>query len=185
MLDNGQIIEQGTTETVTEEYIYSVRAESQGWDINNKKSFSKNGKAYGSSLADLMSVEISGRDGIATTFEYGEKCTIKVAYRINMKILRPRLMISIRDYRGYTIYGKWQYMDDFKVTSDDINNYIECALSVDLILTSGTYAINLSLQDYKSDNLYSLIDRHVAVEYLYVKDGSDKFNGIINIESGK
>jgi ABC-type polysaccharide/polyol phosphate transport system ATPase subunit len=185
LLDKGQLIEQGTTEKVTEEYIRSVRAESQVRAINNKKSFTKNGKAYGISLTDLMSVEISGRDGIATTFEYAEKCTIKVTYRVNVKILHPRLMISIRDYRGYTIYGKWQYMDDFKVTSDGIDNYIECELSIDLILATGTYAINLSLQDYKSDNLYSLIDRHVAVENIYVKDGSYKFNGIINIESGK
>lgn len=191
-LQHGKVKLISDAETVTESYLMDLRAEQLnntadpdtqiGW---KKKPGADGGFSFGSNAGDIISVYLKDKfDRMTNHFLEGEQLIINIQARVSDKINNPRLLFAIRDQRGYTVYGyDTASAGVFWSRVDAGEQQITASFSIEARLAPGQYSISVSLQDYKTEHLNTLIDRHVnVVQFTMLKKGPD-YTGIVNLNA--
>ena len=179
-IENGKVIDIGSTEKITELYIKRSHVKKE--KLSNKNVVNLSNKSVDAAILSLELFDESNK--LKNDYLYGEKCLISIEFKIKDAIEQPSVLLILRDYRGYNIYGKWIYKQSFTLVSKKDGYYIyQCAINVSLIIASGMYSVLASIQSHKTKKEFKILHRKHDVVYLNVTDHQQRFHGAVNLEA--
>lgn len=184
-INSGQLQEIGPTQQITEHYLKYIRERNSNYgELSNKESLLESAETFGTGHCEINFISITSNGKMYDSFPFGTKASINVNFRVNKAIKNPRILIAIRDYRAYTIYAKGFFRNNAKILNDHAESvtYSVC-MPVHLILQPGTYFVSISVQDFVSDQVFSLIERCINVLQFDISGENGLFNGVVNLGS--
>lgn len=133
---------------------------------------------YGSITSAMLSVD--GTNGHSVVVKQGERVFLEVGAKISKELKHPRIQITVRDSRGYNLYGFNNYYADKKLEAD-VNGNISVRYAFDANLQAGDYAITLRLDDVDNVDHVNLIDKKVGVVDFSVVVEKKRFDAVIDL----
>lgn len=179
-LNNGEVVESGDPEKVTERYFSLMRGNRQGgegslhWENTQGKSVRF---GNGSGIIDSVELETAGKGGIVTS---GELVSIHVAGRVLKEDCCPRVSVMVRDARGYNLYGLSAGEGKRGVCLGGGGEFSE-SFSIPMHLADGQYSLTVRLEDHRTVQVAELLDKHVGVCHFTVEGAERKFLGTVNM----
>ncbi|MBF0275258.1 MAG: Wzt carbohydrate-binding domain-containing protein, partial [Nitrospinae bacterium] len=140
--------------------------------------------AFGSQQGHIESVECL-RDGEKTKFYNKEELiTIKIVSEVDETVKNPKMLFILQDTKKYNIYGirsdetiQWEFSENNRKKA---TMYFQFKAS----LVPGEYSVTLALQDYKSANITTLIERQThAVDFVIVSKGLEEIYGVVDLKA--
>jgi len=121
-----------------------------------------------------------GEPGKSVTVRQGERLMLDVKANITGELKHPRIQMTVRDVRGYNLFGFNNYYEKKILTADSKGN-IAVRYSFDANLQTGDYAITVRLDDVDNVHHVNLIDKQVGVVDFTVTATEKCFDAVINL----
>ncbi len=183
LLDHGTLLEAGVPEVVSEKFVRLVRGEqSSHVNLAIKNEIPGSKLEFGTESAALQSIEIL--DGSLTTqvFHFGAVATVVLTCKVSVSVAHPRVLVAVRDARGYTIYARGLLGEELsELDSGPEFRLLRASMPIKLILASGRYFVSVSIQDYVSEKVFTLLDRKVGIACIDVVSQPRHFNGVVDL----
>jgi len=130
----------------------------------------------------ITSVLLSSRGefGRSIVVRQGERLMLEVKANITEELKHPRIQMTVRDGRGYNLFGFNNYYEKKILTADSKGN-IAVRYSFDANLQAGDYAITVRLDDVDNVHHVNLIDKQVGVVDFIVTATEKCFDAVINL----
>lgn len=190
LLDQGRILAEGDPEEVTEHYLLLAR---QRQTEHAEQEFRVRGKpnsklqeariSFGSDAGQILEVAVCDAQGRATSaFPCGAPVTIRIRARVGAAVRRPNISIILRDQRGYNLYGTSTALQGQSLNPDG-QGRITVRFQFSPRLREGSYSLAVSLDDFLTLKLHTLLDRQVGVGAFQVIEGTAPFLGIVDLQA--
>lgn len=183
-LKQGKLIYDGAAEEGTEVYLNESREKT----LHNHKLERANAEVIGSKLsygsefgAIISAVLTSGKNtGKSILVSQGERVELEVTAKIASVVQHPRIQMTIRDRRGFNLFGFNERYAMKKITPDEAGN-IKLRFGFDAALQLGDYAITLRLDDSPSPHDVKMLDKHVGVTDFTIIAAEKRFDAAVDL----
>jgi lipopolysaccharide transport system ATP-binding protein len=167
---------QGDCEAATELYLKEMRAERERMLAES----TVHARAAGGD-GEILSARMGCEDHAESHFKSGQRVWLDVSARIPPTVSRPRLIINIRDLKGYGLFGFNNHHANVELTPDTDGRiggrfWFTCALR------EGDYSIALRLEDCRSDTLRIVLDKRPNALQFKVLEGDRAFLGTVDLD---
>lgn len=183
-LHKGKLIHLGDCETTTEMYLRDTveaqRAELADGQMQSSIALHEEGTAYGNGKGHILSVELSAEDDSRSYFNTGERIYVDIAAKLHEKVPAPRITLTIRDQRGYNLYGVNNLLLKKNLTVDE-DGIIRTRISFNGDLQAGEYAITIRLDNCPSEVLCELLDKQINVAHFKILNPHKQFDAVVNL----
>lgn len=178
-LNQGQLVEEGSPERVTEKYLQLIRGEKQTGNEVPKWEADADKVRFGNSKGEILSCELV--QGVQNgSVRSGNTIQVKVTAVCSSVLAQPVISLMLRDARGYNLYGMQasSLKGEVRALPD---NQIEAAFSFKADLAAGHYSFTVRLEDYRTDKVSELADKHVGICDFSVHEEEKTFLGSVNL----
>ena len=190
LLDHGRMLAQGDPEEVTEHYLLLARQRQTEYAEQEfrvrRKSESKLQEAsisFGSDAGQIREVQVLDAQSRETSaFLCGTSITIRIRARVGTSVRRPSISIILRDQRGYNLYGTSTAMQG-QILRPDSKGRVTVNFKFSPQLREGSYSLVVSLDDFLTPKVHTLLDRQVGVGAFQVIEGPTPFLGIVDLKA--
>lgn len=183
-IKQGQIAYDGYPEEGTEIYLAETK-ESESANKKITRTLLANRTAtlgFGTQKGQIVSARLITTDatGSSVVVRQGERVRLEVEANISAELSAPRIQMTVRDGRGYNLFG-FNNIYGGKSLSADSNGNIKVAFSFDASLQQGEYAITLRLDDCDNVEQVNLVDKQVGIVDFTVTAYSKRFDAVIDL----
>ncbi len=152
-IDLGQLVADGTTESVGKQYLWHSYAE------NRIAVEAEDKKRWGNRKIEIERVTLIGQDGLETeVFCTNESLTVEIHYRARQRIERPVFGLAIHRGDGTHISGPNSRFGNYELPWVEGNGVIEYKIA-SLPLLEGTYYLSVVACDWEM-NMAEVFDYH-------------------------
>lgn len=179
-LKQGSLVFDGSPEEGTEIYLAETKeANSSSHQILRKSGTSL---AFSNERGSITSAELvtSKASGKSVVIHQGDRITLEVRARISKEVRNPRIQMTVRDSRGYNLFGFNNYYAGKKLSADGQGNVI-VRYAFDANLQAGDYAITLRLDDVDNVDHVNLVDKQVGIVDFTVVTETKRFDAVIDL----
>lgn len=179
-LNQGEVVEIGDPEKVTERYFWLVRGKRQGeekslrWENEHDAAL-----RFGNGAGIITSVDLTTA-GNRRTVTSGDPVSIRVEGRIKKSDCIPQVSVMVRDVRGYNLYGLSAGGASGRIQLGSEGAF-SVLFSIPMHLANGQYSLTVRLEDHRTDQVAELLDKHVGVCHFAVEGVDRKFLGTVNL----
>lgn len=183
-LQDGAVVFDGDCQTATELYlrdsVETQRAELAAGRMRNSEALGTSGISYGNGLGRILTVRMGVEDEVRDYFESGERVWVELLARIEVAAAVPKITLTIRDQRGYNLYGVSNRLlgTDLQVASD---GSLRTRISFNCDLQAGEYALTLRLENAISESCCELLDKQVNAATFAVFNPLKRFDAVVNL----
>jgi lipopolysaccharide transport system ATP-binding protein len=137
--------------------------------------------SFGSDSGQILEVTLlDEKSEEANAFLCGSLITVRVGARFGEDVRRPNVSIILREERGYNVYGTSSAMQGEALELDD-DGRVSVDFSFSPQLRGGSYSLVVSLDDFLTPEVHTLLDRQVGVGVFQVIEGVSPFLGIVDL----
>jgi lipopolysaccharide transport system ATP-binding protein len=185
-LDAGEIKKIGNPELVGEEFIKDMLGAKNETESTANHAFeyelNQNTIRFGTNGGRLLKIIIGTPEGDVANLKGDEKLQVSIYGEMSKDLINPDVVIQIRDFRGYIIYGVGTVENQMiKIDKGEFFEF-SAILEIYLALAPGRYSIAASLNDRTGASIFRLIDKIVgAGEFTIVKDATKNIHGCIDL----
>src|SRR5690606_4694139 len=159
-LNQGDVVEIGDPEKVTERYFWLVRGKRQGEEKSLRWENEQDAALrFGNGVGIISSVDLMTA-GNRRTVTSGDPISIRVEGRIEKPDCVPQVSVMVRDVRGYNLYGlsAGGARGRIRIGSDGDFSVL---FAIPIHLANGQYSLTVRLEDHRTDQVAELLDKHV------------------------
>ena len=182
-LHQGEVIEEGDPELVTERYLQLMHDRNRGvagpgmdWQRGAETAVKLSSEGGG-----IDRVHLEGVRGQALVLS-GDIVQVQIDGHLDTGAARPSnptVVVIVRDVRGYNVYG---LSADAAAGLSLVGDTFSVCFAIPMRLASGRYSLTVKLEDRRSDTLFRLIDKHVgACAFTIDASGAQPFLGIADL----
>jgi lipopolysaccharide transport system ATP-binding protein len=182
-LHKGKLVYDGEPEEGTEIYLAETRERASAkYALERTQVLSEAALSYTSNIGRITSAELTcrGVSGRSVVVGQGERVLLAVKANISVELQHPRIQMTVRDSRGYNLFGFNNLYGAKKIIAD-ANGDICVGYSFDANLQVGDYAITLRLDDTDSVSQVNLIDKQVGIIDFTVTAPEKRFDAVIDL----
>ena len=183
-LKQGRLVYDGAAEEGTEIYLNEAREKSVEDHKIEQNVIALNGAKFnfGTKLGAIESVELSsaGKKGKSIVVQRNARVELLVIAKIDQKIKNPKIQMTIRDRRGFNLFGfNERYANqNIKISETGV---IKLKFSFDANLQLGDYAVTIRLDDSSSLHDIKLIDKQVGIADFTVTAPHKTFDAVLDL----
>lgn len=180
----GQLVFDGSPEEGTERYLNECMERGVAGSAVSRKTTTESDALirFGSDAGEILSVKLTAgsHHGEKVVVQQNERVTVDICARVDERVQHPRLQLTIRDHRGYNLYGFNERYGGGTLQRKD-NGDLRVRYSFVASLQLGEYAITVRLDDCKSDVDCRLLDKCVGVA-TFVVNGDRNFDAVVDLQ---
>lgn len=179
-LKQGALVFDGSPEEGTEIYLAETKeANSASHQIQRQSNTSL---AFSSDRGSITSAALMtpAATGKSVVIHQGDRIILEVRARITKEVKHPRIQMTVRDCRGYNLFGFNNYYADKNLVADEQGNLV-VRYAFDTNLQAGDYAITLRLDDVDNVDHVNLVDKQVGIVDFTVITESKRFDAVIDL----
>lgn len=187
-LQHGNLKLLGEPEAVTEEYL-KQNFENMQKDLERHSHIAWKEKkgvknAFGTSQGEFLDYSLWCGDEERESFFQGERLTIKLLARVDEAIRNPNIVIQLRDFRGYPIYGTDTVTAGIAFPKEERNEgVISASFSLEVNLAPGLYSFILGLTDFLSEHNVIVHEKVIGGLNFTILERSKKFHGVVDLKA--
>ncbi len=191
LLNDGKIIESGSdTEYVTEQYLMLMRQKqteyfTSTYRISKKSQSILSGAkiSFGSKAGQILNVRTLDKEFRETiAFLAGDKIIIQIQAKFDPNVRNPNIGFSLRDERGYNIYGTNTDALGIQLELDN-NNHTNVFFSFSPILAPGSYSLVVRLLYTLNYKTNMLLDKQAGVGVFMIIENKARFGGVVDLQA--
>lgn len=178
-LNHGNLAFDGDPEQGVELYLYETRErKSATYALQADSSLKHQYSSFGSIVKTgfMQEGELSPV-GIITQ---GERAKLYVQIRVDASIKSPKIQMTIRDSRGYNLFG-YNNLFDQKQLQPDADGNISVCYSFKAALQLGEYSVTLRLDDTDDVDQVNLLDKQVGLLSFTVVAPYRTFDAVVDL----
>lgn len=183
-LNQGTLVFDGDTEEGTELYLRDARERTPSEELMSRRWDSE---GVGTRMA-FTSVEghiesakwVSSSDSPSAVFHQGEVASLVVRAKISEQITHPRVQVTVRDLRGYNLYGFSNHFANVKLQRDE-HGYVQVRFSFTTRLQLGRFTVTIRLDDRRSEHDIQLLDKQVGLLDFEVLGSERTFDAVVDL----
>jgi lipopolysaccharide transport system ATP-binding protein len=183
-LKKGALMYDGAAEEGTEIYLNESREKGvKGDGITRLDSATSNARfRFGSDFGVIRSaVLFSGSNsGKSIVVNQGARVELEITAFVSSAVQHPRLQMTIRDRRGFNLFGFNERYALKKITPNK-EGVIKVRYGFDANVQVGDYAITLRLDDVNDAHHVNLIDKQVGIVDFTVTAAEKRFDAVIDL----
>lgn len=183
-IKQGVLVYDGAAEEGTEVYLNETREKSlHDHKLERANTESLGTKlSFGSDFGAITSVLLTSREntGKSILVNQGDRVELEVTARITNAVQHPRLQMTIRDRRGFNLFGFNERYAMKKIIPNEAGN-IKLRFGFDAALQLGDYAITLRLDDSSSPHDVKMIDKQVGVADFTIVAAEKRFDAVVDL----
>ncbi len=182
-LDKGRLVYDGSPEEGTEIYLAETRERASAQNkLERTQGSTENALSYSSKIGRITQALLRNREttGSSIVVGQGERIELEVKGNISSELKHPRIQMTVRDSRGYNLFGFNNLYGGKKITANSTGE-ICVVYSFDANLQCGDYAITLRLDDTDSTDHINLIDKQVGIVDFTVTALEKRFDAVIDL----
>lgn len=182
-LDKGRLIYDGDPEEGTEIYLAETRERASAQNkLERTQGSTETALSYSSNIGRITQALLRNREttGSSIVVGQGERIELEVNAVISSELKHPRIQMTVRDSRGYNLFGFNNLYGGKTITADSAGQ-ICVRYSFDANLQCGDYAITLRLDDTDSTDHINLIDKQVGIVDFTVTALEKRFDAVIDL----
>jgi lipopolysaccharide transport system ATP-binding protein len=183
-LHEGSVVFDGDCQTATELYlrdsVETQRAELAAGRMRDSETLGTLGIGYGNGLGRILAVRMGVEDEVRDYFESGERVWVELLARIEVAAAVPKITLTIRDQRGYNLYGVSNRLLDTELQVES-DGSVRTRISFNCDLQAGDYALTLRLENVLSDSCCELLDKQVNAATFAVFNPLKRFDAVVNL----
>ena len=182
-LNAGRLVYDGGSEEGTEIYLAETRERTSAKNqLERTHSPSAAALSYSSKIGCIVGASLTSRkaSGRSVVVGQGERILLEVKAKITTDLKHPRIQMTVRDSRGYNLFGFNNLYGGKKITAN-AEGEICARYSFDANLQVGDYAITLRLDDTDSTDHINLIDKQVGIVDFTVTAPEKRFDAVIDL----
>lgn len=183
-LDKGRLVYDGDPEEGTEIYLAETRERAAAQNkLERAQSSPEVTLSYSSKIGRITQASLRNREttGSSIVVGQGERIVLEVKANISAELKHPRIQMTVRDSRGYNLFGFNNLYGGKTITANSAGE-ICVRYSFDANLQSGDYAITLRLDDTDSTDHINLIDKQVGIVDFTVTAPEKRFDAVIDLK---
>jgi len=178
-LKSGECMFDGEVHSAVEMYAMDVRndqASVLNQQVGYKAALNRASIAFGTDQGRVVKAEASVDGEARAWFYHGERVCLDVEAWLGDDLIRPAIVFTIHDFRGYTLFGmdSRRMLGELQRNSDGI---VHCRFQFDAYMVPGTYSVNLRILDFLMGAGDLLIERQVNAMTLEVMDQESSLEG--------
>jgi lipopolysaccharide transport system ATP-binding protein len=183
-LRGGRVVFDGDSQAATELYlrdsIETQRAEISSGRMGESKSLGDSGMAYGNGLGQIVYVRMGAQGEARDYFASGERVWVELHAQLKTLITAPKITLTIRDQRGYNLYGVSNLLLDTTLRIER-DGCLRTRISFNCDLQAGEYALTLRLENALSESVCELLDKQVNAATFKVLNPHKRFDAVVNL----
>jgi lipopolysaccharide transport system ATP-binding protein len=183
-MKKGQIAYDGDPEEATEIYLAEtkesasiqqtiVKVDASQGDGRLKVS---NGKGM---ISDVV-LHCNGQSGTRIAVKQHERVEVRISASVDASVQYPRLQMTVRDARGYNLYGFNNYYAG-RTLIPDANGMVFATFSFLANLQMAEYALTIRLDDTPSKEESNLLDKQVGICTFIVTAPEKTFEAVVDL----
>jgi hypothetical protein len=186
-LHAGNLVEKGNPEAVTETYLRDNAATRQQSFASVSRVESREspigGTAFGTSHTKIVHVSLWHGNQESNTVSYGDVLTVRLSVWMDATLLDPRVVIQVRDSRGYIVYGVDSRAAGLTLSPSPDSREVTVAFTFKVELASGHYGLAFRVIDVGADNREVLHEKVVGALGFTVRGQSTAFHGVVDLKA--
>lgn len=184
-LKKGQIAYDGDPEEGTEIYLAETKETDSASKAvtRNRSTTGAANLAFGTGkgvITEALIVAESG-SGSSAVVKQGERVNLVVKAKITAELAFPRIQMTVRDSRGYNLFG-FNNIYGGKRLAPDAEGNLKVTFSFEAALQAGDYAITLRLDDCDNTEQVNLVDKQVGIVDFTVTTFAKQFDAVIDLK---
>jgi lipopolysaccharide transport system ATP-binding protein len=182
-LRQGRLVYDGDAEEGTEIYLHESREQSAASHAISRKINNDASLAFGSAHGEITRVELSagGQQGRSVVVKQGERVTLDISAWADETVQHPSLQMTVRDRRGYNLYGFNQRYGGQTLERDE-QGLLRVRYSFDARLQAGQYIITVRLDNSSSPSSVELVDKRVGIADFVVSAPEKRFDAVLDLD---
>lgn len=181
----GLLAYDGASEEGTEVYLNESREKSlldHQLEQANKLEMLGSKLSFGSKFGEITSAVLwAGRNsGKSILVNQGDRVELDVTAQVTSSVKYPRIQITIRDRRGFNLFGFNERYAMKKIIVGP-EGKIRLRFGFDAALQTGEYAITIRLDDSSSPNDVKLIDKQVGIADFTIVAAHKRFDAVVDL----
>ena len=182
-LREGALLAKGDSESVTEAYLKNHYADRQK-TVEKAQISWKSGTSFGTQHGEICDFSLWRGDIKSDAFAYEDAITVKVIAWVDETVSNPDIVMQIRDFRGYPLYGTSTLAAGIVYLAKRRKaGFIGASFTLNANLAPGPYSVVLSLNDQLSDSVIILHEKVVGALNFTVLEGPKKFHGVVDLKA--
>ena len=178
-MKNGEVVADGDPETVGEQFIFEMRQEQEP-DCELKAYSGPEKARFGNDRGNISGVTMrtqSGRSGI----EYGDELIITINAVIKKQVEYPTIVLQVRDFRGYILYGLKTRPSDLMIRQETDHRSIVASCTLPVRFSKGRYSLSVGLTEaIGAENM--VMDKLVGCTTFDVLWSPEHFHGVMDAQ---
>ena len=182
-LNQGTLVFDGDTEEGTELYLRDARERTPSEELLSRRWDSDGGTRLGFTTVNgsIESVTwVDNPESPSAVFHQGETASLVVRAKISDEVLQPRIQITVRDTRGYNLYGYSNHFAGVQLQRD-AEGYISVRFSFATRLQLGRFTVTVRLDDRHSEHDIRLLDKQVGMLDFEVIGKERVFDAVVDL----
>lgn len=179
-LDNGRVVAEGDPERVTEHYYFLMRQGGQVGEDALAWQADAEGVRFQGRRGEVEGVEIEHSDATTSKFATGDDLRVRVWGRIYAPDVMPAVALTLRDIRGYNLYGLVARASRGELAVDPDGAFV-CRFRLPLRLAGGNYSLTVRLDDRRTEQIAPVLDKHVGICNFRVVCPHQEFLGSVDL----
>ncbi len=184
-LRDGALVFDGPAEEGTELYLRDTverqRAEAGHQSVLERTSVTGKGMAFGSALGQITDAALLDENGLPVSHVlFGQLLRVRLSGKVCASVRNPRFTMTVRDHRGYNLYGVHNQHLDVALVPDE-----EGRVAGEFVwpcrLQAGEYALTLRLDDAHGEQLAVLIDKQINALSFQVLNPVRRFDAVVDL----
>lgn len=178
-LNHGKLVFDGDPEQGVELYLYETRErKSAAYALQADSSLKHQYSSFGRIMQTGFMQD--GELSPAGVITQGERAKLFIQINIDASIKSPKIQMTIRDSRGYNLFG-YNNLFDKKQLSPDADGNISVCYSFKAALQLGEYSVTLRLDDTDDLDQVNLLDKQVGLLSFTVVAPCRTFDAVVDL----
>jgi len=136
---------------------------------------------FGTEHGEIEEVKLFVKGEETNHCQQGDRVAVRVRARVNETIKQPRLMVVVRDKRGYNLFG---YDNIFAGQPIEANQQgvFSAEISFVCLLQEGDFSITVRLDEHHGKQQFSLVEKQVNALDFKVITKKRRFEAMIDLD---
>lgn len=182
-LNQGTLVYDGDTEEGTELYLRDARERTPSEELQSRRWDTSGGARLGFTTVDghVESASwVASPDSPSAIFHQGDVAALVIRARISDQVVCPRIQITVRDLRGYNLYGFSNHFADVELQRS-ADGYVVARFAFVTRLQLGRFTLTVRLDDRRSDHDILLLDKQVGILDFEVIGSERVFDAMVDL----
>lgn len=182
-LNQGTLVFDGDTEEGTELYLRDARERTPSEDLKSRRWDTDGGARMGFTTVDghVESASwVASPDSPSAVFHQGKVASLLIRAHISDQVLNPRIQVTVRDLRGYNLYGFSNHFAAVQLQRD-AQGFVTVRFSFVTRLQLGRFTLTVRLDDRRSEHDIRLLDKQVGLLDFEVIGRERVFDAVVDL----